>query len=116
MINFNKNSVFNLKQIDVSCVRGEVSSFLIEGEEILDAFKTKGTKLSLPTSASFQLTFRELQEKGNPFQHCHIQQFNSLRFRPRDSSKFSRTQSSSFNMRTALPHSLNSRETSTSSG
>ncbi len=40
MINFNKNSVFNLKQIDVSNVRNEVSSFLIEGEEILDAFKT----------------------------------------------------------------------------
>jgi hypothetical protein len=40
MINFNKDSVFNLKQIDVSQVRNEVSSFLIDGEEILDAFMT----------------------------------------------------------------------------
>lgn len=40
MINFNKNSIFNLKPIDVTSVRNEVSSFLIEGEEIIDAFKT----------------------------------------------------------------------------
>lgn len=39
MINFNEGSVFNLTQIDVSNVREEINSFLIEGEEILDAFK-----------------------------------------------------------------------------
>ena len=40
MINFNKDSVINLKQINNSDVRNEVSSFLIDGEEIIDAFKT----------------------------------------------------------------------------
>ncbi|MBP5283282.1 MAG: PH domain-containing protein [Treponema sp.] len=40
MINFNEGSVFNLTPIDVSNVREEINSFLIEGEEILDAFKT----------------------------------------------------------------------------
>ena len=40
MINFNKNSVFNLKPIEISEVRNEVASFLIEGEEILNAFQT----------------------------------------------------------------------------
>ena len=40
MINFNKDSVFNLRQIDIAKVRDEVSSYLIEGEEIIDAFQT----------------------------------------------------------------------------
>ena len=40
MINFNEGSVFNLTPIDVSNVREEINSFLIDGEEILDAFKT----------------------------------------------------------------------------
>ncbi|MCR5386643.1 MAG: PH domain-containing protein [Treponema sp.] len=40
MINFNKDSIFNLKPIDVSQVRSEVGSFLIDGEEILETFKT----------------------------------------------------------------------------
>ncbi len=40
MINFNKDSVFNLKPIEISDVRDEVGSFLIDGEEMLAAFKT----------------------------------------------------------------------------
>lgn len=40
MINFNKDSVFNLKPIDLSEVRGEVNGLLINGEEIVAAFKT----------------------------------------------------------------------------
>ena len=40
MINFNKDSVFNLKPIDSSEVRNEVQNFLIENEEIIFAFKT----------------------------------------------------------------------------
>ena len=116
MINFNKNSVFNLKQIDVSSVRGEVSSFLIEGEEILDAFKTIRDQVVFTNKRIISIDVQGITGKGNHFQHCHILPYNSLRFRPRDLSKSSRTQSSSFNMRTALPHSLNSRGTSTSAG
>ncbi len=40
MVNFNKDSVFNLKPIDVSEVKNEVQAFLIDGESILEAFKT----------------------------------------------------------------------------
>lgn len=40
MINFNKNSVWNLKPIDVSAVRSEVTGLLVSGEEIVCAFKT----------------------------------------------------------------------------
>ena len=40
MINFNQNSVWNLKPIDLSAVRGEVNGLLIPGEQILAAFKT----------------------------------------------------------------------------
>ena len=40
MINFNKDSVFNLKPIEINEVRNEVHGLLINGEEILCAFKT----------------------------------------------------------------------------
>ena len=40
MISFNKESVFNLKPIDVKEVIGEVDGLLLEDEEILCAFKT----------------------------------------------------------------------------
>jgi len=40
MISFNSDSVFNLKPIDLSQVRGEVTNLLIVGEEILYAFQT----------------------------------------------------------------------------
>lgn len=39
-INFNKDSVFDLKPISVSDVSGEVNGLLIDGEEIACAFKT----------------------------------------------------------------------------
>ena len=39
-INFNSDSVFNLKPIDVESVRGEVHALLIDGEEVLMAFQT----------------------------------------------------------------------------
>ena len=40
MINFNKNSVFNLKPIEESEVRPDVKELFIEGEEIIESFKT----------------------------------------------------------------------------
>lgn len=45
MINFNKNSAFNLKPIDIAEVRDEVRGLLVEGEEILCAFKTMRDQL-----------------------------------------------------------------------
>ncbi len=40
MINFSKNSVLNLKPIDISSVKNEVQALLIDGEEVLQAFQT----------------------------------------------------------------------------
>lgn len=40
MINISKNSVFNLKPIDVSEIRSEITGLLIPGEEIIGAYKT----------------------------------------------------------------------------
>lgn len=39
-VNFNQNSVFNLRQIDVNEVRSEVSGLFVMGEEVVMAFKT----------------------------------------------------------------------------
>ena len=40
MINFNKNSAWDLKPINISDVRSETNGLLINGEEIVAAFKT----------------------------------------------------------------------------
>ena len=39
-VNFNQNSVFNLKPIDPGSVRNEVSGLLVNGEEVRFAFQT----------------------------------------------------------------------------
>lgn len=39
-ISFNKESIFNLKPIDLSEIRDDVNGLLIDGEESLAAFKT----------------------------------------------------------------------------
>jgi hypothetical protein len=39
-INFNRNSIFDLKPINGSDIRPEVSKLLIDGEKVLYAFKT----------------------------------------------------------------------------
>ena len=39
-INFNQDSVFNLKPINTQDVRGEVNGLLIQGEQIIYAFQT----------------------------------------------------------------------------
>ena len=40
MINFNKNSVFNLKPIGTDEVNHDLHGLLLDGEEIIMAFKT----------------------------------------------------------------------------
>ena len=39
-VNFNQNSVFNLKPISIDAVRSEVAGLLIGGEEVVMAFQT----------------------------------------------------------------------------
>mgnify|MGYP002623460001 CR=1 FL=1 len=45
MINFNKNSVFNLKPISLQEVKGEVDGLLVDGEFMNQAFKTMRDQL-----------------------------------------------------------------------
>jgi hypothetical protein len=40
MINFNKNSVFHLKPIEESEVRPDVKELFVDGEQIIESFKT----------------------------------------------------------------------------
>lgn len=40
MINFNKNSAWDLKPIELNDVRSEVAGLLVYGEEVICAFKT----------------------------------------------------------------------------
>ena len=40
MINFNQNSVFNLKPISTEAVRDEVQGLLVQGEQMVYAFQT----------------------------------------------------------------------------
>ncbi len=44
-INFNQNSVWNLKPIAVSAIRNEVRELLIDGEDAVMAFKTMRDQL-----------------------------------------------------------------------
>ena len=45
-VNFNTNSVFNLKPVDPGAVRNEVQGLLIQGEEVLYAFQTVRDQLA----------------------------------------------------------------------
>lgn len=40
MINFNKNSAWDLKPIDAGDIRGEIDGMLVQGEHVAAAFKT----------------------------------------------------------------------------
>lgn len=40
MINFNKNSVFHLKPIEESEVRPDVKELFVDGEQLIESFKT----------------------------------------------------------------------------
>jgi len=39
-ISFNQNSVFNLKQISIDSVRGELKALMVNGEDMMFAFQT----------------------------------------------------------------------------
>lgn len=67
MINFNKDSVINLKQINISDVRNEVSSFLIDGEEIIDAFKTIRDRVVFTNKRIISIDVQGITEKRKSF-------------------------------------------------
>lgn len=76
MINFNKNSVWNLRPINVNEVRNELYGLLLNDEVILSAFKTIRDQLVLQTSALSQSTCRESPDQSALFPPCLTPKFS----------------------------------------
>lgn len=66
-INFNQNSVFNLKPIKPDSVRGEVQGLLINGEEVLYAFQTIRDQLVLTNKRIISIDVQGLTGKRKSF-------------------------------------------------
>ena len=81
-VNFNQDSVWNLKPISVDAVRGEVNGILIGGEEVVMAFQTVRDQLLFTNKRSLRWTCRELPESGNPSAPCPIPKFSIFPSRP----------------------------------
>ena len=79
MINFNKNSVWNLKPIDVSAVRSEVTGLLVSGEEIVCAFKTIRDQLVFTNKRIISIDVQGITgTKKIIFFLCHISKVQFL--------------------------------------
>ena len=66
-INFNQNSVFNLKPINPGSVRGEVQGLLINGEEVLYAFQTVRDQLVFTNKRIIAIDVQGLTGKRKSF-------------------------------------------------
>ena len=66
-ISFNKESVFNLKPIDVKDVRDDVKGLLIDGEEIVAAFKTIRDQLVFTNKRIISVDVQGLTGKRKSF-------------------------------------------------
>lgn len=66
-INFNKNSIFNLKPISNDLVREEVTGLLIDGEEIIYAFKTIRDQLVFTNKRILAIDVQGLTGKRKSF-------------------------------------------------
>lgn len=67
MINFNKDSVFNLKPISLENVRNEVNGLLIEGEEPVMAFQTIRDQLVFTNARIISVDVQGLTGKRKSF-------------------------------------------------
>ena len=67
MISFNKNSAWNLTPIDVNTVRSEVNGLLINGEEIVAAFKTIRDQLVFTNERIISIDVQGLTGKRKSF-------------------------------------------------
>lgn len=67
MINFNKNSAFDLKPISIADVRSDVSGLLIEGEEIVTAFKTVRDQLLFTNKRIISIDVQGITGKRKSF-------------------------------------------------
>ena len=66
-INFNQNSVFNLKPIKVDSVRSEVNGLLIGGEEVIFAFQTIRDQLVFTNKRIIAIDVQGLTGKRKSF-------------------------------------------------
>jgi hypothetical protein len=62
-INFNQNSVFNLKPINRDSVRSEVNGLLINGEEVLYGFQTVRDQLVFTNKRIIPYVFKWFYSK-----------------------------------------------------
>ena len=67
MISFNGNTVWNLKPIDVSEVRGEVNGLLVNGEYVSCAFKTIRDQLIFTNKRIISVDVQGLTGKRKSF-------------------------------------------------
>lgn len=66
-VNFNSNSVFNLKPINVDSVRGEVDGLLISGEKIEFAFQTVRDQLVFTNKRIISIDVQGITGKRKSF-------------------------------------------------
>ena len=66
-VNFNSNSVFNLKPINVDSVRGEVDGLLIAGEQIEFAFQTVRDQLVFTNKRIISIDVQGITGKRKSF-------------------------------------------------
>ena len=66
-VNFNTNSVFNLKPIDVSAVRDEVNGLLIDGEQVEFAFQTVRDQLLFTNKRIISIDVQGITGKKKSF-------------------------------------------------
>lgn len=67
MINFNRESAWDLKPIDVSDVRAEVNGLLIDGERIAMAFKTVRDQLIFTNKRIISIDVQGITGKRKSF-------------------------------------------------
>lgn len=66
-VNFNQNSVWNLKPINVQTVRNEVYGLLINGEEIVMAFQTVRDQLFFKNKRIIAIDVQRITGKRKSF-------------------------------------------------
>lgn len=66
-INFNTNSVFKLKQINIESVKNEVDGLLIDGEELVMAFQTVRDQLVFTNKRIISIDVQGLTGKKKSF-------------------------------------------------
>ena len=81
-VNFNQDSVWNLKPIRVDAVKGEVNGLLIGGEEVVMAFQTVRDQLLFTNKRIIAVDVQGITGKRKSFSampYSKIQYFSGFR-------------------------------------